>query len=65
MYQSRSIQSSLSFKDKIFSIDYILVLSILILGIISMFAMYSTDGGEFKYNVFFSFFYSNSFLALN
>ena len=28
----------------------ILVFSILILGIISMFAMYSTDGGEFKYH---------------
>ena len=50
MFQPRSIQSSLSFKDKIFSIDYVLVFSILVLGIISMFAMYSTDGGEFKYH---------------
>ena len=50
MFQPRSIQSSLSFKDKFFSIDYILVTSILILGIVSMFAMYSTDGGEFKYH---------------
>ena len=50
MYQSRSIQSSLSFKDKLFAIDYILVFSILILGVISMFAMYSTDGGEFRYH---------------
>ena len=50
MFQSRSIQSSLSFKDKLFSIDYVLVFSILILGIVSMFAMYSTDGGEFKYH---------------
>ena len=50
MFQPRSIQSSLSFKDKLFSIDYILVISILILGIVSMFAMYSTDGGEFKYH---------------
>jgi rod shape determining protein RodA len=50
MYQPRSIQSSLNFRDKFFSIDYILVLSVLILGIISMFAMYSTDGGEFKYH---------------
>ena len=50
MFQSRSIQSSLSFKDKLFSIDYTLVLSVLILGIVSMFAMYSTDGGEFKYH---------------
>ena len=50
MFQPRSIQSSLSFKDKIYSIDYLLVFYIFILGIISIFAMYSTDGGEFKYH---------------
>ena len=50
MFQTRSIQSSLSFKDKLYSIDYILVIGVLILGIVSMFAMYSTDGGEFKYH---------------
>ncbi len=50
MFQPRSIQSSLSFKDKLLSIDYVLVISILILGVVSMFAMYSTDGGEFKYH---------------
>ncbi len=50
MFQPRSIQSSLSFKDKLFSIDYILVFSIFILGIVSIFAMYSTDGGAFKYH---------------
>ena len=50
MLQPRSIQSSMGLKDKIFSMDYVLVISILILGIISMFAMYSTDGGEFKYH---------------
>ena len=50
MFQPRSIQSSLSFRDKLYSIDYVLVISILVLGITSMFAMYSTDGGEFKYH---------------
>ena len=50
MYRSRSIQSSLSLKDKILSIDYILVISIFILGLVSILAMYSTDGGEFKYH---------------
>ena len=50
MFQPRSIQSSLSFRDKLFSLDYVLIISILILGITSMFAMYSTDGGEFKYH---------------
>ena len=37
MFQPRSIQSSLSFRDKLLSLDYVLVISILILGIISMF----------------------------
>ena len=73
MFQPRSIQSSLSFKDKIFSIDYVLVFSILVLGIISMFAMYSTDGGEFKYHteshilrffVFFLMFFILSFVQI-
>ena len=73
MFQSRSIQSSLSFKDKLFSIDYVLVLSILILGIVSMFAMYSTDGGQFKYHteshivrffVFFIMFFILSFIQI-
>ena len=50
MLQPRSIQSSTSIKDKILSLDYVLIFSILVLGIISMFVMYSTDGGEFKYH---------------
>ena len=73
MLQPRSIQSSLSLRDKIFSIDYILVLSILVLGITSMFAMYSTDGGEFKYHtnshilrffIFFGMFFVVSFIKI-
>ena len=73
MYQTRSIQSSLSFKDKLFSIDYVLIVSILILGVVSMFAMYSTDGGEFKYHtkshilrfsVFFLMFFILSFIQI-
>ncbi len=73
MFQPRSIQSSLSFRDKLFSIDYVLVISILILGITSMFAMYSTDGGEFKYHteshilrftVFFVMFFILSFVQI-
>ena len=73
MLQPRSIQSTLSLRDKIFSIDYILVLSILVLGITSMFAMYSTDGGEFKYHtnshilrffIFFGMFFVVSFIGI-
>tara|TARA_B100001093_G_scaffold520196_1_gene613540 strand:+ start:1513 stop:2634 length:1122 start_codon:yes stop_codon:yes gene_type:complete len=50
MFQSGSIQSTLSFREKIYSIDYVLVFSVLLLGVISMFAMYSTDGGKFDYH---------------
>ena len=73
MLQPRSIQSSLGIKDKILSLDYILVISILVLGIISMFAMYSTDGGEFKYHtnshilrffVFYGMFFIISFISI-
>ena len=46
MFKARSIQSSLSIKDKIFSLDYILIFSIFILGLVSILAMYSTDGGQ-------------------
>ena len=38
MFQPRSIQSNLSFKDKIISMDFVLIFSILAIGIISMFA---------------------------
>jgi len=48
------IQSSLSdkstFFQKIKSLDYLMILCILALGIISSFAMYSTDGGELLYH---------------
>ena len=73
MFQPRSIQSSLSFRDKLFSIDYVLVFSILILGIVSMFAMYSTDGGTFAYHtkshilrfcIFFILFFLLSFVQI-
>ena len=50
MFQSGSIHSPLNLRDKIQAIDPILILSVLILGIISLFAMYSTDGGQFAYH---------------
>ena len=43
MFRPGSIQSHLTLRDKIFSLDLILFFSILILGIISFFVMYSTD----------------------
>ena len=50
MFQPRSIQSNLSIRDKLFYMDYFLIILIFTLGVISMFAMYSTDGGEFQYH---------------
>ena len=48
------IQSSLSDKSTFFqklrSLDYIMLFCILVLGIVSSFAMYSTDGGELRYH---------------
>ncbi len=74
MFRSGSIQSHLSLSDKIFLLDKTLVISILVLGIISIFAMYSTDGGEFAYHtkshivrffVFFFLFLAISFLKIS
>ena len=71
MFSSGSIHSNLTFREKLFSLDYILILAILTLGIVSMFAMYSTDNGNFSYHtkshisrfvVFFLFFLIVSFL---
>ena len=73
MLASRSIQSSATLASKIGSLDYILISSILLLGVVSMFAMYSTDGGSFDYHtkshiirflLFFSFFIIISFFQL-
>ena len=50
MLGQRLTVGSGSFFEKIRSIDYLLIIIILILGIISSFAMYSTDGGEFLYH---------------
>ena len=74
MFKQGSIQSHLSLKDKIFSLDMPMFLCILILGVISFFAMYSTDGGEFAYHtkshivrffVFFILFITVSFFQTN
>tara|TARA_B100000029_G_scaffold515077_1_gene620476 strand:+ start:4447 stop:5571 length:1125 start_codon:yes stop_codon:yes gene_type:complete len=74
MFRPGSIQSHLTLRDKILSLDYVLFFSILAIGIISFFAMYSTDGGEFAYHtkshiirffIFFSLFIFVSFLKIN
>ena len=42
-------KSNLRFKDKIFSLDFSLIFMILLLGVISIFAMYSSEQGKFGY----------------
>ena len=50
MFQQSSYSEKLTFFQKLRSFDYVLLLSILILGVISNLSMYSTDGGEFLYH---------------
>ena len=74
MFKQGSIQSHLNLKDKILAMDFVLLSCIIILGFISFFAMYSTDGGEFAYHtkshilrffVFFFLFFVASFFKTN
>ena len=71
MFRSGSIQSHLTLRDKIFSLDLTLTICIFLIGIISFFAMYSTDGGQFAYHtkshiirfiIFFALFFVISFI---
>ena len=50
MFQQTSYTDSINFFQKVKSFDYILIICILLLGIISSFSMYSTDGGELLYH---------------
>jgi len=49
MIRQHFSKSSLSFKDKIFALDFSLIFLILLLGVISFFAMYSTEQGKLGY----------------
>tara|TARA_B100000902_G_scaffold317209_1_gene308746 strand:- start:263 stop:1387 length:1125 start_codon:yes stop_codon:yes gene_type:complete len=73
MFQQSSYSEKLTFFQKLRSFDFILVICVLILGIISNISMYSTDGGEFLYHskshllrfvVFFSMMIVLSFFSL-
>ena len=48
--QYNSFNTQISFIQKVKSFDYILLFCILLLGIISVIAMYSTDGGEILFH---------------
>ena len=49
MLTERITSRNYNFFDKIKSIDYFLILIILLIGITSVFAIYSTEGGNFSY----------------
>ena len=49
MIKNHFHKGNLSFRDKFFSLDFFLIFLILLLGIISFFAMYSTEQGKFDY----------------
>ena len=49
MLTERIHTSKYSFFDKLLSIDYFLIFIIIAIGSISVFAIYSTEGGEFSY----------------
>ena len=49
MLRERLNTSGYSFFDKIISIDYFLVLIVIFIGSISVFAIYSTESGDFSY----------------
>ena len=74
LYSRSSLHTPFAIKDKIFNLDLILFFSILLLGIISIFAQYSSSGGQWashsinhavRFLVFFSFFFFISFINVS
>ena len=74
LYSRTSFHSSSSTREKIFSLDFTLLFSILLLGIISIFAQFSSSGGTFDYfakshalrfGIFFILFLAVSFTQIN
>ena len=49
MLTERLHTSKYSFFDKLLSIDYFLIIIVFLIGSISVFAIYSTESGEFSY----------------
>ena len=73
LYSRSSLHTPFSIGDKFYHLDYTLLFSIILLGIISIFAQYSSSGGEFDYfskshairfAVFFFFFLGVSFINI-
>ncbi len=67
-------KSNQSIRDKVFSLDYLLIFLVLLLGVISFFTMYSTERGNinyytqshiYRFSVFFLIFIVISFFKIN
>ena len=50
MFQHDRLNTEITFLQKIKNLDYILLISVIILSVISLFVMYSTDGGEILFH---------------
>mgnify|MGYP006409259495 FL=1 len=64
MFQHTRLNSNQNLFQKVKNLDYILLLSILILSTLSLFVMYSTDGGELLYHTKSHFIKLSVFFAL-
>jgi rod shape determining protein RodA len=74
LYSRNSLHTPFAIRDKFFNLDFILFFSVLLLGIISIFAQYSSSGGEWvshsinhaiRFIVFFIFFVLISFINIS
>jgi rod shape determining protein RodA len=74
LYSRNSLHTPFAIKDKFFDIDFFLFFSVLLLGVISIFAQYSSSGGQWnslsvnhaiRFLVFFSFFLGISFINIS
>jgi rod shape determining protein RodA len=74
LYSRSTLHTPFSFRDKVFHLDFVLLFSVLILGVISIFAQYSSAGGLFethtinhatRFFVFFLFFFVISFINIS
>ena len=74
LYSRTSLHTPFAIRDKFFNLDFTLFFAILLLGIVSIFAQYSSSGGKWdshsinhaiRFIVFFSFFVTISFVNIS
>ena len=74
LYSRNSLHTPFDIRDKIYNLDYFLFFAVLTLGIVSIFAQYSSSGGQWvshsinhalRFFVFFLFFVSISFINIS